>query len=47
MNGFSGILFNMQPLNPDVFGCSVTQIDRYMSFSHNGIFKLADLIPLR
>ena len=47
MNGFAGILLNMHPLNADILGRSVFQINCNLSLADNRILELRNLIPLR
>src|SRR5262249_2049152 len=44
---FSGVLFKMQPLDPDLHGLAVGQIDDDLALAHERRFVLADLIALR
>ena len=44
---FSGVLFEMQPLDPDGHGLAVGQIDDDLALAHEWRFVLADLITRR
>ena len=47
MQGFSGILFQMDTLNPDIMGRAIRQLYGQHPLANNRMFELADLIALR
>ena len=47
MQQFAGILFKMQPLDPDRRGLAAIQFDHDLALAHDRRFVLADLVALR
>jgi len=47
MNGFAGVLFKVNPLDPHQTRDAGRQVNQHLAHSHDGMVKLADLIALR